>query len=202
MGYHGSRLLGIRLHRVNRADQIPIHDLGHAAVNKVVVERLDDADFAVKAILVHMLFRVPDRLSAIPRVWPPSRAGRRRRRFIFGAGMSCGKSTTNRTAIFGGPNRTSQSTPRWRWRPPRPSEKRNLPPPSSRRPCQGSTGNIWRISCNRACWNFWMASAFIPTGLLTVRRKPPHGLPKAARVVRLFPKKMCVFHAPKVHAGV
>jgi hypothetical protein len=116
-------------------------------------------------------------LPAITRARPPSRAGRRRQ-FIFEAGISCGESTTDRTAIFGGPNRTPRSTPRWRRRPPGASGKRNLPPPSSPQPCQGSTGNIWRFSYNRACWNFWMASAFIHIVIPIIPRKPPPRITK------------------------
>jgi hypothetical protein len=50
-----------RLQRIDRADEIPVHDLRHAAVKKIFVERLHQADFTVETFFINMLLGVPNR---------------------------------------------------------------------------------------------------------------------------------------------
>ena len=60
MGQQHGRVFRIRLHRVEPGDVIPVHDLGGTTGDVVVIEGLDDANFAIEPLLVNVLLGVPD----------------------------------------------------------------------------------------------------------------------------------------------
>jgi len=58
---HGGGVFRIGFHRINGADEIPVHDFRHTAVKKVFIKRLHEADFTVETLFINMLFAVPNR---------------------------------------------------------------------------------------------------------------------------------------------
>ena len=51
----------VRLQRIDRGDEIPIHNLGHAADERILIKSLHEADLAVESFLIDVFFGVPNR---------------------------------------------------------------------------------------------------------------------------------------------
>ena len=59
------RLLAVRFQRVGGTDIVPIDNSCGSTDNVVLVEAVDDADEAIEARQIYMVFAVPDRLAHI-----------------------------------------------------------------------------------------------------------------------------------------
>src|SRR4051812_48471250 len=57
---HRGWVFGIGFDEIDASDVVPVHDFGGTAADEIIVETLDDADGAIEALQVDVVFGIPD----------------------------------------------------------------------------------------------------------------------------------------------